>query len=386
MKLERANQKIFGRIGVSPTRNQVTAFGSTNATPVFITSDSAQNMNILQGNEYEAGWFGATNDGDKRPYAEDRNSIDYFVTRQLKYIFQNGIPEWDPLEDYFTGSLVRVGSIVYQSVSGTAAVPNTNHNPTTTGNTYWEVFNPQNENSGVIGEIKAYAGNVLPTSHYMWCHGQAISRTTYSTLFSRIGIAYGAGDGNTTFNLPNLQARYIMGRASGVDLNEAPSGIFSRGYRFGTLNHQHVLPPHKHNINALGVASSGAHSHTVVDSGHTHVSQKHGHKLNYSDYHFKYEAEATQGQSGIRVTDVTRDGSYSTYSPVNLNERVVQIDAALSGVSIQSGGAHSHTMTGNVGLSNAVSGDSVYLSTQSTTDPLNVNPPSAVVNFIIKVL
>ena len=43
----------------------------------------------------------------------------------------------------------------------------------------------------------------------------AISRTTYSDLFAVIGTDYGAGDGSTTFNLPDTRDHYIMGDASG---------------------------------------------------------------------------------------------------------------------------------------------------------------------------
>lgn len=45
----------------------------------------------------------------------------------------------------------------------------------------------------------------LPTG-YMACDGSAISRTTYSVLFSLIGTTFGSGDGSTTFNLPKREA------------------------------------------------------------------------------------------------------------------------------------------------------------------------------------
>lgn len=54
-----------------------------------------------------------------------------------------------------------------------------------------------------IGTIYAFAGNNIP-SGYLPCNGGAISRTTYADLFAVIGTTYGAGDGSTTFNLPNL--------------------------------------------------------------------------------------------------------------------------------------------------------------------------------------
>lgn len=48
-------------------------------------------------------------------------------------------------------------------------------------------------------------------SGYLLCNGGAVSRTTYKRLFDAIGTTYGAGDGSTTFNLPNLIDKFIMG-------------------------------------------------------------------------------------------------------------------------------------------------------------------------------
>ena len=57
--------------------------------------------------------------------------------------------------------------------------------------------------SGVpVGTIIPFAGNSVPQG-YLLCDGSAISRTTYASLFAVIGTIYGAGDGSTTFNLPN---------------------------------------------------------------------------------------------------------------------------------------------------------------------------------------
>lgn len=61
----------------------------------------------------------------------------------------------------------------------------------------------------VIGAIVAYAGATLP-DNYLECNGQEISRSDYADLFSIIGTTYGEGDGDTTFNLPNLQDKFPM--------------------------------------------------------------------------------------------------------------------------------------------------------------------------------
>lgn len=60
------------------------------------------------------------------------------------------------------------------------------------------------------GTVIAFAGNSAPDG-YLICNGAAVSRTTYDKLFAIIGTTYGTGDGSTTFNLPNLTDKFIMG-------------------------------------------------------------------------------------------------------------------------------------------------------------------------------
>lgn len=60
-----------------------------------------------------------------------------------------------------------------------------------------------------------FAGSVLP-SGFLFCNGVAVSRTTYANLFAVIGTTYGSGDGTTTFNLPNMQRRFPLGKSSSL--------------------------------------------------------------------------------------------------------------------------------------------------------------------------
>lgn len=55
-----------------------------------------------------------------------------------------------------------------------------------------------------------YPGATEP-SGFLFCRGQAVSRTTYATLFAIIGTDWGAGDGSTTFNVPDLRRRAVVG-------------------------------------------------------------------------------------------------------------------------------------------------------------------------------
>lgn len=61
------------------------------------------------------------------------------------------------------------------------------------------------------GMVNTYAGPTEP-SGWLFCYGQAISRSTYSALFGVIGTTYGAGDTTTTFNLPDMRGRAAAGR------------------------------------------------------------------------------------------------------------------------------------------------------------------------------
>jgi microcystin-dependent protein len=73
-------------------------------------------------------------------------------------------------------------------------------------------------NLGLVGVVSAFAGSAAPTG-WLLCTGNTISRTTYSVLFAVIGTTYGAGDGVTTFRLPDLRAEFIRGldASRGVD-------------------------------------------------------------------------------------------------------------------------------------------------------------------------
>lgn len=65
--------------------------------------------------------------------------------------------------------------------------------------------------SNPVGSVIAYSANSAP-SGYLICNGAAVSRITYANLYTKIGDTYGAGNGSTTFNLPNLiDDRFIQG-------------------------------------------------------------------------------------------------------------------------------------------------------------------------------
>ena len=60
-----------------------------------------------------------------------------------------------------------------------------------------------------------YFANITPPNGYLECNGAAVNRTTYAELFNAIGITYGAGNGSTTFNLPDLRGEFIRSYDNG---------------------------------------------------------------------------------------------------------------------------------------------------------------------------
>lgn len=76
----------------------------------------------------------------------------------------------------------------------------------------WENVSGRPDLSALIppGTIIHYAGRTVP-SGWLICNGANVSRTDYAALFAAIGTIYGAGDGSTTFGLPNLNDRFFEG-------------------------------------------------------------------------------------------------------------------------------------------------------------------------------
>ncbi len=75
----------------------------------------------------------------------------------------------------------------------------------------------------ITGEIILFGSTANPTG-YLACDGAAVSRTTFAALFALIGTTFGAGNGSTTFNVPNLNARTPIGTGGGSGLTTRTIG------------------------------------------------------------------------------------------------------------------------------------------------------------------
>lgn len=121
------------------------------------------------------------------------------------------------------------GTIIQMTSGGSISTPSSANTPT--------------------GALFAYGGSSAPTG-FLLCDGAAVSRVTFSTLFSIIGTSYGVGNGATTFNLPNMQGRTPIGAGTYTD---SVSGPITRTVAEVLGAEKHVLttpqmPGHTHNM------------------------------------------------------------------------------------------------------------------------------------------
>ena len=143
------------------------------------------------------------------------------------------------------------------------------------------IFNGESWSAGFggdIGEIKLWSTSSAPEG-WLIADGREVSRTTYAELFAAIGTTYGAGNGSTTFNLPDMRGKVAVGRDSAdTDFNALGK---TGGAKTHTLtvaempSHTHTQQPHSHtgSTNEAGahdhdvtLANAGLHSHTVAST------------------------------------------------------------------------------------------------------------------------
>ena len=155
-------------------------------------------------------------------------------------------------------------------------------------------------NVRLAGEIIPMAGSTCPSGTLL-ADGTAVSRTTYSELFSKLNTLYGVGDGSTTFNLPNLKGVFLKGAGS-----QTISGIVQSGTLGTTENDQ--MQGHKHGITVGTPASTGPTvARTLTAVAVTSVNEVSG-----SNPSFEITGATTDGTNGTpRSGTVTRPANVS---------------------------------------------------------------------------
>ena len=132
-----------------------------------------------------------------------------------------------------------------------------------------------------VNSSEIATGTIMPTgsetvpSGWLLCNGAAVSRTTYANLFGAIGISFGAGNGTTTFNLPDLRGRVPVGKNGGsfgtlgatggvesVTLTAAQSGMPNHGHSVYDPSHNHSQNAHSHYVPNINNGGSGGGAYT----------------------------------------------------------------------------------------------------------------------------
>ena len=118
------------------------------------------------------------------------------------------------------------------------------------------------DSSVPVATVVLWAGNSgnLNTG-WLVCDGSAISRSTYSVLYSKQGNTFGAGNGSTTFNLPDMRDRFVVGAGSSYSQNS------KGGDNTVNTSHSHTVNSHSHSVASHG-HTVNSHRHYV--GGHTH--------------------------------------------------------------------------------------------------------------------
>lgn len=194
--------------------------------------------------------------------------------------------------------------------------------------TAWVAFAP-GVAGFLTGDLKASAA-ATPPPGWLLCNGLAVLRATYPVLFGAIGVAYGGGDGSTTFNLPDYQGRVILGAGAGTSLTARALGdrggeeahllgAYESGTNgYGVTGNENAY--HQHGVSGTTDADSPDHGHYISDPGHAHTTYGRGDVARGTQPEFAYVAWGVAGGAtggagtGIAVGGATARHSHTFYA------------------------------------------------------------------------
>ena len=265
------------------------------------------------------------------------------------------------------------------------------------------------------GVISQYAGASAP-SGYLLCDGSAVSRTTYSALFAALNTTYGAGNGSTTFNLPNLQNRIpvgkgadtafdVLGETGGsktVTLSEANMAAHTHSGSTGNQSADHThggstgnqSANHTHGGSTGTVSADHSHNGTTndINQNHTHSGPSHNHSVTAvisrtsisrasgTLAFFRADGAVATGTSsgGTEATGTVSSGHTHGFTTGGINTNHVH-----SFTTGEVSANHSHSFT-TAGVNTNHNHSFTTNSGTGTATPVNTLPPYIVVNYIIK--
>ena len=211
-------------------------------------------------------------------------------------------------------------------------------------------------NRSEVGAIKPWTKSAAPAG-YVLCDGAAISRTDYADLFGVISTTYGAGNGSTTFNVPDLKGKLPQGYESGNYAMAATGGADT--VTVAVTNNQAISAVTSTATSTQSVTMTGNIDNTSLTTAQL---ASHAHTYTYSTGNTR----AAGPGSGANMAD-TNDSNLTTANQG-------------SGTGHNHGHNLSGTLTGNITVTN--SGGA--LSGTVTASGTNSFSPYVVVNYIIK--
>jgi len=172
------------------------------------------------------------------------------------------------------------------------------------------------------GMIVPYSGvdSTVP-SGWLFCNGQAISRSTYASLFSVIATTYGVGDGSSTFNVPDLRGRIPFGPAQSSSDSSPLNGASFNSGNFYSLASSGGSENH-----LITSQQTPAKSHTHTASGSMSVCGNRNDTANWDDP----DCRPPENYSDFANLGEVAPGNQKTISSSATTSNLAGIDASLS--------------------------------------------------------
>lgn len=149
----------------------------------------------------------------------------------------------------------------------------------------------------LTGSIVMFAGSVAPQG-WLFCDGSAVSRSQYSELFGVVDTTYGEGDGSTTFNLPDLRGRVMMGASNGHPV-ASNGGEETHSLTENELpQHSHVVGQHGH-ANGITITTPEL-THTITQAAFTYSAP--GGTANFTTGSGSYSVTSYNGTTATNAT------------------------------------------------------------------------------------